>query len=289
MSHFHPSDPCEYNTIANNNLPIVRQLLERLIQIQRQARPVWFPERDPKANPALFNGFWGPWQKNPANKKIMKDKLTNIPIIGKNKACAKEKDQNVTSKETIYRGHEAFHSLLHKILKKTKEKVKSTTKGKHRKTKKTTILNNEENQIKLSVLSLFDEMNEKTHDREGKKIVGRIDKRYIKEVDQVGTAIKIDKRRSSKSEQDTNELFQNQDETVKSIVKQSIEEKHKELDSENENGASTISYIIHDLENDSNKYFGKSKRKNSRRSEIPKPKENRKENILSELSKVFKM
>ena len=56
------TDPCEYQNIAHANLGIVRKLLYRIFEYQRRALPVWYPQRDPLADPALQGGSWGPWK-----------------------------------------------------------------------------------------------------------------------------------------------------------------------------------------------------------------------------------
>ena len=83
------SDPCEYNNLAHSNLEIVQYLLQKLIGYQKNALPVWFPERDPTADPASHTGdakgYWGPWMSSTANKAILKNVLDNIPTFSEKK------------------------------------------------------------------------------------------------------------------------------------------------------------------------------------------------------------
>ena len=74
-------DPCEYDNIAGSHLPVVRKLLQRLITYQKKARPLWFPERDPSANPADFDGYWTFWRNSTANKFILKKAADSIPVV----------------------------------------------------------------------------------------------------------------------------------------------------------------------------------------------------------------
>ena len=46
---------------------------------QKKARPVWFPERDPSANPEKFDGYWTFWRESTANKYIMEKAASTIP------------------------------------------------------------------------------------------------------------------------------------------------------------------------------------------------------------------
>ena len=62
MSFVFLTDPCEYHNIAHANLPILRKLLNRIFEHQKRALPVWYPDRDPLADPALLGDSWGPWK-----------------------------------------------------------------------------------------------------------------------------------------------------------------------------------------------------------------------------------
>lgn len=304
----------------------MHQLLERLMQIQRQVRPVWFPKRDPRANPALFEGFWGPWRKNPANSQILKDMEEKIP---KNGETLKTRLGNYKNQTGVYEGHEEFHSMLHKILKDTKKKAKIKNKATQSKTKKTTISQNDESQIKHSLFTFNDAMEEKTHDKQGMSIVGQPVKRDLLPGKEQAQAInEREKRRSAqrskkevlqkqnivvvkreakeligeendssankKSKQRSEEPRSKrsnpenggdyQDDTVSTIVQQSIEEKH-ELTSKGPSGDSAFNYIIQDIENDSSK---KGKTVNYKRSDIPKPRhKSKKDTILNALAKFL--
>ena len=78
-------DPCEYNNLAHFNLDIVRRLLLRLVKYQKNALPVWFPERDPTANPAEHHGYWGPWMSSKANQAILKKVIDDISKVSEKK------------------------------------------------------------------------------------------------------------------------------------------------------------------------------------------------------------
>ncbi|XP_078355623.1 arylsulfatase I-like [Oculina patagonica] len=73
-------DPCEYQNIAHTNLPVVRKLLYRIFEYQRRALPVWYPQRDPLADPALHGGSWGPWESISADntKTINEEKIPAV-------------------------------------------------------------------------------------------------------------------------------------------------------------------------------------------------------------------
>lgn len=75
------SDPCEFNNLAFSNLDIVEQLLTKLVEYQKDALPVWFPERDYRANPPEHQGYWGPWMTSKANSLILKQVLDGIPKV----------------------------------------------------------------------------------------------------------------------------------------------------------------------------------------------------------------
>lgn len=72
------ADPCEYNNIAQRNKSVVTELLIRLIQHQKQAKQIIFPERDIEADPVRRKGFWGPWKKL-SNKDILQKAKEGVP------------------------------------------------------------------------------------------------------------------------------------------------------------------------------------------------------------------
>lgn len=59
---FHiPSDPCEYNNIADDNKDLVIQMLVKLQKIQNTMVPPLNGPVDPAGNPKYHNGAWVPW------------------------------------------------------------------------------------------------------------------------------------------------------------------------------------------------------------------------------------
>lgn len=55
------ADPYERWDVSAQRPDVVRALLERLAFHNRTAVPVFFPPDDPRADPALHGGAWGPW------------------------------------------------------------------------------------------------------------------------------------------------------------------------------------------------------------------------------------
>ena len=116
------SDPCEYNNIAHSNLDIVQKLLHRLIKYQKNARPLWFPDRDPGGDPAYHTGknkgYWAPWMESENNEKILKKVLDNIAVIsGKrhHKECPPM--DNVTVIEKEHSTHAEYDKDVYYMLK----------------------------------------------------------------------------------------------------------------------------------------------------------------------------
>lgn len=116
------SDPCEYNNIAHSNLDIVQKLLHRLIKYQKNARPLWFPDRDPEGDPAYHTGsnkgYWAPWMESETNEKILKKVLDNIAVIsGKrhHKECPPM--DNVTVIEKEHSTHAEYDKDVYYMLK----------------------------------------------------------------------------------------------------------------------------------------------------------------------------
>lgn len=58
-----PSDPCEYNNIAAENLQLVIKLMVRLNQYTMSMVPKLNTPVDPAGNPKYHNGTWVPWIK----------------------------------------------------------------------------------------------------------------------------------------------------------------------------------------------------------------------------------
>lgn len=119
-------DPCEYRNLAHTHFDIVERLLHKLLDYQERARPVWFPERDPTANPSINGtlGFWGPWRSSTANKIILKNVLDSIPSLsgtkpsfhtnGNGKKIVKEFSTHEDSDKDVY-------LMLENILRMTKK------------------------------------------------------------------------------------------------------------------------------------------------------------------------
>ena len=60
---FHiPSDPCEYNNIAELHPDIVAALVKKIQGYAMSAVKPVNKGKDPRANPANFNGVWTPWE-----------------------------------------------------------------------------------------------------------------------------------------------------------------------------------------------------------------------------------
>jgi len=112
-------DPCEYNNLAHSNLDIVERLLLRLVEYQKKALPVWFPERDPAANPAQNRGYWGPWMSSTANKAILKKVLDTIPAVGAKK-CPKTNHKAIDEAKIgkVFSTHAADDKEVYKMLKR---------------------------------------------------------------------------------------------------------------------------------------------------------------------------
>ena len=112
------SDPCEYNNLAHSNLRIVRNLLLKLTKYQKNALPVWFPERDSSANPAAHGGYWGPWMSSTANKAILQKVLDSIPKIRNNKYYHAENDSTSEGKiGKVFSTHAKHDEDVFKMLK----------------------------------------------------------------------------------------------------------------------------------------------------------------------------
>ncbi|XP_053408550.1 arylsulfatase B-like isoform X4 [Mercenaria mercenaria] len=61
---FHiPSDPCEYNNIAEQNKDLVIQMLTRLMHYENTMVPPLNGPEDPAGNPKYHDGAWVPWVK----------------------------------------------------------------------------------------------------------------------------------------------------------------------------------------------------------------------------------
>ncbi|XP_036985832.2 arylsulfatase J isoform X1 [Artibeus jamaicensis] len=63
------ADPYERVDLSSRYPGVVRQLLRRLSRFNRTAVPVWYPPGDPRSNPQLNGGVWGPWYKEEGKRK----------------------------------------------------------------------------------------------------------------------------------------------------------------------------------------------------------------------------
>ncbi|XP_043917545.1 arylsulfatase J [Protopterus annectens] len=58
------ADPYERIDLSSKYPKVVKQLLKKLAQYNKTAVPVRYPPRDPRSNPRLNGGVWGPWYKD---------------------------------------------------------------------------------------------------------------------------------------------------------------------------------------------------------------------------------
>ncbi|OXB68186.1 hypothetical protein ASZ78_012284 [Callipepla squamata] len=85
------ADPYERVDLSAKYPDVVKQLLRRLSQFNKTAVPVRYPPKDPRSNPKLNGGVWGPWFKEDEKKKSDKSKSTNKQKKNKNKKKASRK------------------------------------------------------------------------------------------------------------------------------------------------------------------------------------------------------
>ncbi|XP_077332934.1 arylsulfatase J [Lithobates pipiens] len=73
------ADPYERVDLSKKYPEVVKQLLRKLAQFNKSAVPVRYPPKDPRSNPKLNGGVWGPWYKesNKAKKKTLKKSKKN--------------------------------------------------------------------------------------------------------------------------------------------------------------------------------------------------------------------
>jgi hypothetical protein len=55
-------DPNERNDLSQTRTDMVKIMLDRLVEYEKTAVPVRYPDDDKFANPKYLGGFWGPWQ-----------------------------------------------------------------------------------------------------------------------------------------------------------------------------------------------------------------------------------
>lgn len=56
------TDPCEYDNLFSRKYKKAAVMFKRLVQLQRQGKPVLNPDHEDAANPKNYNGTWSPWQ-----------------------------------------------------------------------------------------------------------------------------------------------------------------------------------------------------------------------------------
>jgi arylsulfatase I/J len=83
------ADPYERVDLSSRYPGIVKKLLKRLSQFNKTAVPVRYPPKDPRSNPRLNGGVWGPWYKEENKKKK----------VSKNKAEKKKKKSKTKKKQ----------------------------------------------------------------------------------------------------------------------------------------------------------------------------------------------
>lgn len=83
------ADPYERVDLSSRYPGIVKQLLRRLSQFNKTAVPVRYPPKDPRSNPRLNGGVWGPWYKEENKKKKP----------GRNKGTKKQKKNKAKKKK----------------------------------------------------------------------------------------------------------------------------------------------------------------------------------------------
>lgn len=55
-------DPLEKKDLSNKYPEVVMDLLNKMAGYNKTAVPCRYPEYDPKSNPELHGGVWGPWE-----------------------------------------------------------------------------------------------------------------------------------------------------------------------------------------------------------------------------------
>ncbi|XP_069832909.1 arylsulfatase J [Dendropsophus ebraccatus] len=95
------ADPYERVDLSERYPDIVKQLLRRLAQFNKSAVPVRYPPKDPRSNPKLNGGVWGPWYKESKKQK------------NSSKKSKKRKDKkNAKHRKQLYSGcHPSLSNL----------------------------------------------------------------------------------------------------------------------------------------------------------------------------------
>ena len=55
-------DPEERHDLSESNPSKLKEMLDRLEEYRKTSAPVFYPAPDPRSNPALHGGVWGPWE-----------------------------------------------------------------------------------------------------------------------------------------------------------------------------------------------------------------------------------
>ncbi|XP_063776279.1 arylsulfatase J [Pseudophryne corroboree] len=84
------ADPYERVDLSERYPDVVKQLLRRLAQYNKSAVPVRYPPKDPRSNPKLNGGVWGPWYKESNKKKKTNQKKSKKNKIKKNPSHRKQ-------------------------------------------------------------------------------------------------------------------------------------------------------------------------------------------------------
>lgn len=93
---------------------------------------MWFPERDPTANPSENGtlGFWGPWMKSTANKVILQKVLDTIPSVSEKKhSCHTNCKNNAKKIGKVFSTHEESDREVYKMLETILEMANKGKKG----------------------------------------------------------------------------------------------------------------------------------------------------------------
>ncbi|KAM3671845.1 arylsulfatase J [Ammospiza maritima maritima] len=96
------ADPYERVDLSARHPEVVKQLLRRLSQFNKTAVPVRYPPKDPRSNPKLNGGVWGPWFKEDEKKKKS----------DKSKGANKQKKMKKKKKASRKKG-QSFHCRSH--------------------------------------------------------------------------------------------------------------------------------------------------------------------------------
>jgi len=59
------TDPTELHNVYDQFPEIVSVFLKKLAVYDANSYPTYYPAPDPEADPALHNGYWGPWKTKP--------------------------------------------------------------------------------------------------------------------------------------------------------------------------------------------------------------------------------